>query len=347
MKNYLVYPTKIMNITQNYNDSFSHKPNSTGKPIYDYPIDENCGTTGRDYFCCPCDEVEIKRIYGVGSSGANTIWLQSTSKVVFANGEEDYCTILVTHPNDDTLKPLKVGQTFKRKEKMFLEGKDGNATGNHFHISVSKGKFVPTGWKKNNLGAWCITGKPVKPEDAFFVDLEFTTIKKTNGLTFKTLPKIEVPKPVEKDSNVNQIEVVVDRLRARTSPKIVSDNIIGFVEKGYYNFTTIETDEKYDWYEVEKDKWIADDGTFLKVHKKIEEKPIIEEPKTEGTLKPQNKPDTEPKDEGDTNITPNDESSQCDKDNWEYYSKKEESNPLLCFFEWLFKFIKKIFIKKS
>ena len=345
MKNYLIYPTKIMSITQNYSDNFSHKPNSTGTPK-DYPIDENCGSTGRDYFCCPCDEVEIKRIYGVGASGANTIWLQSTSKVVFANGEEDYCTILVTHPNDDTLKPLKVGQTFKRKEKMFLEGKDGNATGNHFHISVSKGKFVYSGWKKNNLGAWCITGKPVKPEDAFFVDLEFTTIKKTNGLTFKTLPKIEVPKPVEKDSKVTQVEVIVDKLRARTTPKITSDNIIGFVEKGYYNFTTIETDEKYDWYEVEKDKWIADDGTFLKVHKK-EEEPPTEEPKIEDALKPQNKPDTEPKDEGDTNITLNDESSQCDKDNWEYYSKKEESNPLLCFFEWLFKFIKKIFIKKS
>lgn len=346
MKNYLIYPTKIMSITQNYADNFSHKPNSDGKPIYDYPIDENCGSTGRDYFYCPCDEVEIKRIYGVGSSGANTIWLQSTSKVVFADNTEDYCTILVTHPNDDTLKPLKVGQTFKRKEKMFLEGKDGNATGNHFHISVAKGKFVPTGWKKNNLGAWCITGKPIKPEEAFFIDREFTTIKKTAGLKFKDMPKIEVPKPVEKDSKVTQIEVIVDKLRARTTPKIASDNIIGFVEKGYYNILSIDTDAKYDWYEVEKDKWIADDGTFLKVHKK-EEEPPTEEPKTEDTLKPQNKPDTEPKDEENTNIIPNDESGQCDKDNWEYYSKKEESNPLLCFFEWLFEFIKKKFTKKS
>lgn len=123
MKNYLIYPTKIMSITQNYSDNFSHKPNSTGKPIYDYPIDENCGSTGRDYFYCPCDEVEIKRIYGVGASGANTIWLQSTSKVLFADNTEDYCTILVTHPNDDTLKSLKVGQTFKRKEKMFWKAK--------------------------------------------------------------------------------------------------------------------------------------------------------------------------------------------------------------------------------
>lgn len=83
------------------------------------------------------------------------------------------------------------------------------------------------------------------------------------------MPKIEVPKPVEKDSKVTQVEVIVDKLRARTSPKIVSDNIIGFVEKGYYNILSIDTDAKYDWYEVEKDKWIADDGTFLKVHKKM------------------------------------------------------------------------------
>ena len=347
MKNYLIYPTKIMSITQNYADNFSHKPNSDGKPIYDYPIDENCGTTGRDYFCCPCDEVEIKRIYGVGSSGANTIWLQSTSKVVFANGEEDYCTILVTHPNDDTLKPLKVGQTFKRKEKMFLEGKDGNATGNHFHISVSKGKFVYSGWKKNNLGAWCITGKPIKPEEAFFIDREFTTIKKTAGLKFKDMPKIEVPKPVEKDSNVNQIEVIVDKLRARTTPKIASDNIIGFVEKGYYNILSIDTDAKYDWYEVEKDKWIADDGTFLKVHKK-EEEPPTEEPKIEDTLKPQNKPDTKPKEEDSINIPSEDkieeeqEENKAEEDEYDYGMRQEENNPLLHFFDWLFNLIRKI-----
>ena len=54
MKNYLIYPTKIMSITQNYSDNFSHKPNSTGTPK-DYPIDENCGSTGRDYFYCPCE----------------------------------------------------------------------------------------------------------------------------------------------------------------------------------------------------------------------------------------------------------------------------------------------------
>ena len=87
MKNYLIYPTKIMSITQNYSDNFSHKPNSTGKPIYDYPIDENCGTTGRDYFYCPCDEIVIKRIYGVGSSGRQLFQFHKGTIRTFLNSE--------------------------------------------------------------------------------------------------------------------------------------------------------------------------------------------------------------------------------------------------------------------
>ena len=339
MKNYLIYPTKIMNITQNYSDSFSHSPHSTGSPK-DYPIDENCGSTGRDYFYCPCDEVEIKRIYGVGGSGANTIWVQSTSKVLLANGEEDYVTILVTHPNDDTLKPLKKGQKFKRKEKMFLEGKDGNATGNHFHIVVSKGKFVTNGWKKNNKGAWCITGTPIKPEEAFFVDLDFTTIKKTNGLTFKTLPKIELPTPVEPNDKVDQVEVIVDRLRTRTSPKIVSDNIIGFAQKGYYNILDTFIDDKYTWYEVEQDKWVADNGSYLKNHHAKIEEPI----------KTENEPISETKEENNI-ITPSTpetnkkpiEKAEITEDNNSYYEEKEKNNPLLWLIDVIINFISKLF----
>ena len=39
--NYLIYPTKVMNITQNYSNSYSHAPHSQGTPA-DYPIDEAC-----------------------------------------------------------------------------------------------------------------------------------------------------------------------------------------------------------------------------------------------------------------------------------------------------------------
>lgn len=187
--NYLTYPIKVMNITQNYSNSYSHAPHSQGTPK-DYPIDDACADSGRDWFYCPCDEVRIAHIYGVGKSGTNTIWLESTSKVAMPCGE-DYVTILVTHPNDDTLSKLKEGQTIKRGEKMFVEGNDGNATGYHFHIAVGTGKFTGSGWVKNSKSAWVLqtTGRPLKPEEAFYVDEVFTVVKYTNGITFKKLPK--------------------------------------------------------------------------------------------------------------------------------------------------------------
>ena len=58
--------------------------------------------------------MKIVKIYGVGASGTNTIWLESTTKVDFADGTNDYITLLITHPNDDDLKRLKKGQTFTR-----------------------------------------------------------------------------------------------------------------------------------------------------------------------------------------------------------------------------------------
>lgn len=188
---YLKYPIKNMYITQNYNGSYSHKISSTGTPK-SYPIDDNCGGSSRDYFYAPCD-VTIKRIYGVKVTGTNTIWLESKNKVKLANGKESYVTIMVIHPNDDTLKSFKVGQTFKQGTKMFLEGNDGNATGYHFHIEVATCKFSQlknNGWVKNSKGAWVISNNPIKPEEAFFVDKNFTKIKKSGGLKFKDMPKI-------------------------------------------------------------------------------------------------------------------------------------------------------------
>lgn len=191
MANYLTYPSKVMNITQNYSQSYSHTPHSTGTPK-DYPIDEACADSGRSYFYCPCDEMKIAHIYGVGNGGTNTIWLESTSKVNLANGKSDYITILITHPNDDTLKNLYVGQKFKRGAAMFLEGNDGRATGWHFHIAVGTGKFTGTGWVQNSNGSWVLktTGSPLKPEEAFYIDSSFTTkIINKNGINFKTLGK--------------------------------------------------------------------------------------------------------------------------------------------------------------
>lgn len=181
----LIYPSRVMNITQSYQGNFSHEPNRSGSPR-DYPFDEACADTGRDYFYAPCDVV-ITKIYGVGTDGTNTIWMQSVEKVEMPCGK-DFVTIMVIHPEDDDLRSIKVGQIFKQGVKMFREGKDGRATGNHFHISVAAGTMKGSGWVKNNRGAWVIqaTGFAIKPEDAFYITKDVKVIN-SKGLIFKLI----------------------------------------------------------------------------------------------------------------------------------------------------------------
>jgi hypothetical protein len=223
-KNYLIYPCKTLRITQSYTGTTSHLPHTTGNPK-DYPWDEGCTDSGRDWCYCPCDEMRVKRIYGVGAKGTNTIWLESTTKVDFADGTKGYFTMLITHPNDDDLKKIKVGQTFKRKEKICREGIDG-ATGNHFHFSGGKGKYKGNGWMQNSKGKYVLTttDKAYKPEQLFFVDKSFTKVVQTKGLTFKELPKDEPKKETSATKKtyttgnymVNKAEVLIVRKGAGT-----------------------------------------------------------------------------------------------------------------------------------
>lgn len=267
MKNYLTYPTKKMYISQSYNGSYSHKKYIDGTPK-DYPIDESCGGSGRDYFYCPCDEMIVKKIYGVGTNGTNTIWLESTSEVVLANNKTSFVTIMVLHPNDDTLKNIKVGDKFKRGQAMFLEGTDGNATGNHFHISVSASKYISGGWQENNKGAWVIKGNPIKPEDAFFVDENFTEIFNSRSLNFKKLP-IYLGNPVTRNEGIPQIEVLIDNLRVRSQP---NGNIIGYIKKGIYNVLNVSNLNDYVWYEIDNNMWIASNEGDWTIYYEVNEK---------------------------------------------------------------------------
>ena len=193
-KNYLTYPTASMNITQAYGESSSHEPYSSGTPA-SYPWDEACSGTGKDWFLCPCDEMKLVRIYGVGTSGTNTIFLESTSRVVFADETEDFCSLLIMHSDDSDLKRLKVGQLFSRGEKICQEGSDGFSTGNHFHISAGKGRFRNPTWIQNSKGQWDIntTGGRFKPEQLFFIDEDVTVnIRNARGLKFRRLPETKV-----------------------------------------------------------------------------------------------------------------------------------------------------------
>ena len=187
-KNYLTYPCKIMRITQNYNGRTSHYPHTVGSPK-DYPIDEGCRDSGRNWLYCPCDKMIVKRNY---TAGTNTLWLESTSKVHFADGTSNYFTMLITHPNNDDMRNCPVGKVFTRGQQICREGTDG-ATANHLHISGGKGKYSGNGWTKNSKGKYVLTTTKgtYKPEKLFYVDTSFTKVVSKGGINFKALPKTQ------------------------------------------------------------------------------------------------------------------------------------------------------------
>lgn len=127
-----------INVTQGMNGTFSHKG--------DLAIDLGSACS---FLKAPFTGV-IKRIY----ANCNAVWLESCDKVKYADGTEDYMTIVTFHDND--ISNLKVGQIIKQGTIYYQPGIKGKATGPHIHISAGKGKFSGTGWHQNEYGVWVI-----------------------------------------------------------------------------------------------------------------------------------------------------------------------------------------------
>ncbi len=244
--NYLIYPFKKLAITQRYDETFSHGANYNGTPR-DYSIDDNGGTTAKDsYFYCPCESMTVKKIYGIGSSSTNTVWLESNN-IVKGPNFEDYVTILLMHTEDEDLKDVSVGKTYTFGEKVLLEGKDGYATGNHFHMSIGKGKFKDAGWLRNSQGAWVIdtTGGAIKPEDAMYLDESFTTVINSRGIVFEKLPTTS--------NNLNEGIVTASILNVRSGPGTNYD-VVSTLKNG--NKVNI-INQQGTWYEIETNRWVS------------------------------------------------------------------------------------------
>lgn len=78
--------------------------------------------------------------------------------------------------------------------------------------------------------------------------------------------------PVGRSSQQDQIRVNIENLNVRSGAG-TSYSRLGFAEKGYYNVLQIKTDSSYTWYELEKDKWVANpikNGTWVTFYEKEE-----------------------------------------------------------------------------
>ena len=62
--------------------------------------------------------------------------------------------------------------------------------------------------------------------------------------------------PVERNTNVTQIQTTDEQLRIRTAPSLAAE-IVGHVQLGYYNVLSQTEADGYTWYEIAKDRWCA------------------------------------------------------------------------------------------
>lgn len=134
----ILFPVKIMDITQSMNGGHSHK----GTKAID------CGWVNENnkklYAPFTGKIVQIK-------TDSNAVWLQSKEKVLFADGTVDYATVRTVHDND--VSDLYVGKEIKQGDNYYKMGDHGNTTGIHVHIEISRGHvkgYAP----KNQYGNW-------------------------------------------------------------------------------------------------------------------------------------------------------------------------------------------------
>lgn len=155
---FALYPSETLYITQGAYDTYSHQKQNA--------LDITT-SNGSVYAPFTGEIVRIDR----GYSRYNTVWLQSTDKVVYADGTTDYMTVIFMH--DNNVADLSVGQIVTQGEYFYDCGVAGGATGSHVHIAVYKGKYK-TGMALTGSGN-------VSVEDALFLPAE-VDVKASYGL---------------------------------------------------------------------------------------------------------------------------------------------------------------------
>lgn len=254
-----MYPCKVIRITQK---------DHVGTHSACWAVDEAGIDGGISNFIMPFDGT-IKKIY---TADANEVWIESSDKVEYADGTQDYMTLMFAH--DNSVSDLWVGKTLKQGEVFYQEGTKGKATGNHVHFECGKGKFSGSGWYEDASGAWSIiNGK--KATECLWIDDSYNVIE-TQGYSFKKVVT-HYGTPVARDEFKYQVQIKdgITNVRARKTP---NGDILGYMNVGIYDIKETADEGGYTWYRVENDLWFAfheDWAIFYEAKEEPEEPEII------------------------------------------------------------------------
>lgn len=158
-----VFPLDVINVTQGENGGYSH--------MGALAIDFSDGTPHKPYYApfdCEC-------VYTDSYSGV--AW-QSQKPVKCVDGSVTYVTLLCVH--DNNWASNKVGDKKAKGEVIGHSGTAGQASGDHAHFEVSKGKWQ--GWSTSSAGVYFIKN-PSHLYDVFSIKNNVTgkTTKIMNG----------------------------------------------------------------------------------------------------------------------------------------------------------------------
>lgn len=76
--------------------------------------------------------------------------------------------------------------------------------------------------------------------------------------------KITITEPVDRNPSVDQIQIIVNKLRVRTTPSI-SGTVLGYAKPGYYNILDIQDADGYTWYKIAEDNYVAYSSSWITV----------------------------------------------------------------------------------
>ena len=267
-KNYAIFPAKNVRITANYDSTSHYSQSHSTNGVKSYPLD--IAYSGLKLIA-PCRMKSVKMNGFYNESVLNQVFFQSCDKVLFANGECDYITILAGHTDDWDYKPSQIGTVYERGEEMLDMGTDGNVAA-HLDIVIAVGQQCT--WVKNSYGEWVLPNSR-KWEDVCYIDSHFNTIIDTCGINFKTIPSdayMYLPSVVSRDTNKDQFQVLYEDVNVRSGAGTNYSVVIYPCVEGIYDVLEINNG----WYKIAESEWInIVGGKFLP---KDEPQPVDPEP---------------------------------------------------------------------
>lgn len=133
-------------------------------------------SSSKENVYAPFDGV-IRKVYKIRG---NYVWLESTSKVLWADGRVDYMVLLTSA--DDNVESLYVGKQIQKGEVYYTQGKSDHFPRNHVVLEVGCGPFHGNGWEEKEDGQWHVYGAE-NPTKAFVIGKN-TRVEKEGPYSF-------------------------------------------------------------------------------------------------------------------------------------------------------------------